>query len=97
QDLEFQHSEIYYRNNYPFSLVIYPNQELLIAISYDSIKFETITITQILNDIKILIQQLVTNPDIRIEDLTFLTSEQQQQAAILERQASFDWEFDLCC
>ena len=94
-NLEFRHTEIYYRNNYPLNLVVYPNQELLIAISYDSRKFDPNTITGILDDIQILLQQLIANPKVKIKDLSFLTSEQQQNHSILKEQTVFDWAYNL--
>ncbi len=85
-ELEFQHSEIYYRNNYPLNLVIYPNEELLIAFSYDSRKFETDTITGILQDIELFFQQMITNPNVKIKDLTFSTPRQQLITSTLEKE-----------
>ncbi|MFN6571983.1 SDR family NAD(P)-dependent oxidoreductase [Dendronalium sp. ChiSLP03b] len=92
-NIEFQHTEIYYRNNYPLNLVVYPNKELLIAISYDSRRFETTTITSILKDIEMVLQGLITNSHFQIKNLPLLTPEQQETAAILEKEATFDWEF----
>ncbi|MEH2290136.1 SDR family NAD(P)-dependent oxidoreductase [Nostoc sp.] len=89
-NIEFQHTEIYYRNNYPLNLVVYPNKELLIAISYDSRRFETATITGILKDIDMLLQGLIINPHFQIKNLPLLTLKQQQIAAILEKEVSFD-------
>lgn len=88
-NIEFQHTEIYYRNNYPLNLVVYPNKELLIAISYDSRRFETDTITGILEDIEILLLELMTNSNIQIKHLPFLNTEQQQVTSILEKEALF--------
>ncbi|MBW4677258.1 MAG: non-ribosomal peptide synthetase [Desmonostoc geniculatum HA4340-LM1] len=92
-NIEFKHTALYYRNNYPINLVVYPNKELLIAISYDSRRFETATITGILQDIKMLLQGLITNPNFQIKNLPLLTPEQQKIVAALEKQAIFDWEF----
>lgn len=88
-NIEFQHTELYYRNNYPVNLVVYPNKELLIAISYDSRRFDTDTIAGILEDIEILLQELMTNSYIKIKDLSFLTPEEQQVTSILEKEAIF--------
>ncbi|MBD2494905.1 type I polyketide synthase [Nostoc sp. FACHB-280] len=90
-NIEFQHKQIYYRNNYPLNLVVYPNKELLLAISYDSRRFETTTITGILQDIKMLLQGLITNPHFQIKNLPLETPEQQQNSTILEQEISFDW------
>jgi hypothetical protein len=95
-NIEFQHSEIYYRNNYPLNLVIYPNKELLIALSYDSRKFDIDTISGILQDVQILLQQLITNPEVKIKDLSFWTLEQQEKASILKGKVVFDWTYALC-
>ncbi|MBD2345774.1 type I polyketide synthase [Anabaena subtropica] len=95
-NIEFQHTELYYRNNYPLNLVVYPNKELLIAISYDSRRFETTTITGILKDIEMLLQGLITNPHFQIKNLPLLTPEQQQIAAILEKEVSFNWSSPSC-
>ncbi|MEH2170918.1 MAG: condensation domain-containing protein [Nostoc sp.] len=95
-NMEFQHTELYYRNNYPLNLVVYPNKELLIAISYDSRRFETATIAEILKDIEMLLQGLITNPNFKIQDLPLLTPEQQQIALMLEKEVSFNWAFASC-
>ena len=87
-NIKFQHNEIYYRNNYPLNLVVYPNKELLIAVSYDSRRFETDTITGILQDIELLFQQMTTNPNLKIKDLTFSTPRQQLITSTLEKEAS---------
>ncbi|MBW4666573.1 MAG: non-ribosomal peptide synthetase [Cyanomargarita calcarea GSE-NOS-MK-12-04C] len=88
-NIEFQHQELYYRNNYPLNLVVYPNKELLIAISYDSRRFDIDTIAGILEDIENLLQELMTNSFIKIKDLSFLTSEEQQAASSLDKEAVF--------
>lgn len=89
-DIKFQHSEIYYRNNYSLNLVIYPNKELLIAISYDSRRFDTDTISGILEDIEHLLQELMTNYYMKIKDLSFLTPEEQQVTLLLGKEAIFN-------
>lgn len=95
-NIEFQHTGLYYRNNYPINLVVYPNKELLIAISYDSRKFENDTIAAILEDIQMLLQQMITNPNVKIKDLVFLTPEEQKIISMLEKEALFDWAFAPC-
>ncbi|WP_051470237.1 condensation domain-containing protein [Fischerella sp. PCC 9605] len=86
-NLEIQYTELYYRNNYPLNLVVYPNEELLIAFSYDSRRFDTDTIAGILEDIEMLVQQMITNPNVKIKDLAFLTPEEQEVTSMLEKEA----------
>ncbi|MEM9271686.1 MAG: condensation domain-containing protein [Cyanobacteria bacterium P01_F01_bin.143] len=94
-DLKIKYCKTYYKNNYPLNLVIYPDDKLFMAFSYHDTKFSLDTIKGILKDIYVTLQQLIANPNIRIKDLSFLTSEQEQNAAILESEASFDWDFAL--
>lgn len=86
-NIEFQHTELYYRNNYPLNLVVYPNKEILIAISYDSRRFSNDTIINILKDIEILLQGLMSNSNNKIKDLSFLTPKQQLITSVLEEEA----------
>jgi hypothetical protein len=94
-NLNIQYAKTFYKSNYPLNLVIYPDEELFIAFSYDAKRFSIQTITGILQDIEILLQQSVANPHLAIKNLSFLTPEQQLTASILKNQASFDWTFDL--
>ncbi len=87
-NLEIKHNKTYYRSNYPLNLVIYPNEELLIAFSYDSRRFETDTIAGILKDIEMLLQQLITNPNLEIKNLSFSTQKQQLITSFLEKETS---------
>ncbi len=86
--LEMTEDKLYYRNNYPVILVIYPEEELLIAFSYDSRKFDVSTITAILKDIEMLLHQFIADPSIRIKDLSFSTHKQRLITSILEKEVS---------
>lgn len=83
-NLGIENTELYYRSNYALNLVVYPNEELLIAFSYDSRRFETDTIAGILKDTEILLQQLITHPNLQIKYLSFSTPKQQLITSILE-------------
>jgi hypothetical protein len=83
----------YFRTNYPLNLVIYPESEIIVAISYDCRRFDIATITGILTDFQILLQYIMTNPVIKIKDLSFSTSKQQQISIALEKEATLlDWQ-----
>ncbi|NWF62291.1 MAG: non-ribosomal peptide synthetase [Fischerella sp.] len=83
----------YFRTNYPLNLVIYPESEMIVAISYDCRRFDLATITGIITEFKILLQYIMTNPFVKIKDLSFLTPKQQQISTALEKEAAlFDWE-----
>ncbi|MGJ5676045.1 MAG: condensation domain-containing protein [Nostochopsis sp.] len=91
-NIGFKQTGTYYRNNYPLNLVIYPDSEIIVAISYDSRRFDIATITGIIKDFQILLQEIMANPNVQIKNLSFLTPEQQQITTVLEKEASFDWE-----
>ncbi|MUG94912.1 non-ribosomal peptide synthetase [Scytonema sp. UIC 10036] len=67
-NLKIEYHKTYYKSNYPLNLVIYPDEELFIAFSYDSRRFETATIVAILEDIEIILQQMINNCNIKIQD-----------------------------
>ncbi|MEH1968901.1 condensation domain-containing protein [Nostoc sp.] len=91
-NIGFKQTGTYYRNNYPLNLVIYPESEIIVAISYDSRRFDITTITGIIRDFQILLQQIITNPYVQIKDLSFLVPQQQQITTVLEKEALFDLE-----
>ncbi|MDZ8084259.1 MAG: condensation domain-containing protein [Nostoc sp. DedQUE12b] len=86
-NLEIKEDKVYYRSNYPLNLVVYPDEELLIAFSYDARRFEIDTIAGILKDIEMLLQQLIINPNLQIKNLPFSTPKQQLITSILEKEA----------
>ncbi|MBW4477609.1 MAG: non-ribosomal peptide synthetase [Tolypothrix brevis GSE-NOS-MK-07-07A] len=86
--LGIKHNKTYYRNNYPLNLVIYPGEELVIAFSYDSRKFDVSTIIGILKDIEMLLHQFIADPNIQIKDLLFSTQKQRLITSILEKEVS---------
>jgi hypothetical protein len=94
-NIEIQNTHLFYKTNYPLTVVVYPGSELAIAISYNFRRFDTATITEILKDFEILLQNVVTNPEIRLKDLQFLREREQQIASILEQEATFDFELQL--
>lgn len=83
----------YFRTNYPLNLVIYPGSETIVAISYDCRRFDIATITGILADFQKILQYVMTNPLVKIKDLSFLTPKQQQISKILKKEtALLDWQ-----
>ncbi|MDZ8228269.1 condensation domain-containing protein [Nostoc sp. ChiVER01] len=84
-----------YKTNYPLNLVGYPGSELRIGISYDFRRFDTATIIGILKHFKILLQNIATNPEVRLKDLSLLTEQEQQLKAMLEKQVTFNFDLAL--
>ncbi len=88
-NIEFQETGLYYKTNYPLTVVIYPDTELIIGISYDSVSFEIATITGILKDFEILLQSIINNPEVRLQDLQLQTQKQHKKSARLEAEVIF--------
>lgn len=93
-DLELQKSTVFYKTNYPLTIVGYPGSELVFGISYDCRRFDASTITEILKHFEIMLQSMIDTPDIRLKDLSLLTPAEQQLSQFLEQEATFD--FALC-
>jgi hypothetical protein len=91
-DLEIQNQTAFYKTNYPLNVVTYPGSELAIAISYDCRRFDAATIAGILQHFEILLQGIVTNPEVRLKDLLLLT-ERQYITLMLEKEVTFNFDF----
>lgn len=92
-ELAIEMTDILYKTNYPLNIVIYPFTKLTLEISYDCSRFDDITITGILQHLKILLQNIVSNPEIRLKDLSLLTPAEQEFSQVLATEAIFDFEF----
>ncbi len=78
----------YFRTNYPLNLVIYPSSEMIVAISYDCRRFDLATISGILVDFQIVLECILSNPFVKIKDLSFLTARQQEISKYLEKEVA---------
>ena len=90
-DLELQKSTVFYKTNYPLTIVGYPGSELVLGISYDCSRFDAATIAEILNHFDRILQGMVANPDVCLKDLSLLAPEEQKLAQLLERDAAFNF------
>lgn len=86
----------YYKTNYPLNIVGYPGSELTIGINYDFRRFETSTIINILEHLKILLEGMVTNPKVRLKELLLLTEQTPHVKLLkLDKEMSLDLDFVL--
>jgi hypothetical protein len=95
-ELAIEVTDILYKTNYPLNIVIYPFTQLTLEISYDCSRFDAVTIAGILQHLEILLQNIVANPQARLKDLSLLTQVEQEFTQILEREATFNFDFDSC-
>lgn len=84
----------FYKTNYPLNIVGYPGLELTIGINYDFRRFDAKTIINILEHLKILLEGIVTNPKVRIKDLSLLTEQKPHiKLLTLEKEMSLNFDF----
>ncbi|MCU0533546.1 MAG: condensation domain-containing protein [Hydrococcus sp. Prado102] len=90
-NIEVRDSSLFYKTNYPLTVVAYPGLELVIAISFDFQRFDSQTIMSILKDFAILLQNMANNLQVRLKDIRILSEEQQQRILRLEKEATFNF------
>ncbi|ABW31353.1 condensation domain-containing protein [Acaryochloris marina] len=88
--LELQKSTVFYKTNYPLTLVGYPGSELVLGISYDCRRFDAATIGEILNHFERVFQLMIANPDMQLQDISLFTPVEQNLAHWLYQNAAFD-------
>ncbi|WP_427156900.1 condensation domain-containing protein [Aliinostoc sp. HNIBRCY26] len=85
-----------YKTNYSINLVGYPGSQLRIGISYDFRSFDSATINGILRHFEILLENIATNPEVQLKDLSLLTEQTRHISLMLEKEATFNFELAVC-
>lgn len=96
EDIKTEIHNNFYWTNYPLNLVFYPGSKLGIEISYHSHRFDANTIIGIAAHLEMLLQKIVTNSEVRLKDLSLLTTDDSNIALILEKEATFEFDFASC-
>ncbi|MEH2112703.1 non-ribosomal peptide synthetase [Nostoc sp.] len=83
--------------NYPLTVKVVPKSDLLnLCISYDTHRFDSATITQMLGHFQTLLESIVSNPEQRICDLQLLTPSEVKQLLIEWNDTKIDYSEDKC-
>ena len=93
RSLEVTDSTTFYKINYPLTVVVIPASPLVIGINYDFKRVDAATINGILSHFKILLQGMVNNPEACLKDLSLLTERQRHITLMLEKKATFEFNF----
>jgi amino acid adenylation domain-containing protein len=80
KDIQIKDIEGFERTNYPLTVMVVPQQELLIQISYDTDRFDAGTIARTLGHLQTLLESIVAYPDQRITELSLLTKAEHHQS-----------------
>jgi iturin family lipopeptide synthetase B len=62
-------------NSFDFTLVIKPHEQMKIILMYNAKLYDIATVEQIQKHFVSIIQQVVTNPEVHINELGLITSE----------------------
>jgi iturin family lipopeptide synthetase B len=62
-------------NSFDFTLIIKPHEQMKIILMYNAKLYDIATVEQIQKHFVSIIQQVVTNPEVHIDDLDLITSE----------------------
>jgi hypothetical protein len=90
-ELEIEMTNLWYKTNYPLNLVVYPFEKLILEIAYHCHLFDDSTIIGILQHLDILLQDIVTNPEVCLQDLSLLTPAEKKFSQMLEEEVTFDF------
>ncbi|MEM7758016.1 MAG: condensation domain-containing protein [Cyanobacteria bacterium P01_A01_bin.40] len=95
-ELEVVIDDIWYKTNYPLNLVVYPVDQLILEIAHHCHIFDATTAAGMLQHLAILLQDMLNNPEARLEDLTLLTPAHKQLRQILAKEAILNSDFSSC-
>ena len=72
-NLEIQRSSTFEKTNYPLTLLAYPSEQLSLKIDFNGQLFEVDTINQILQQLKYLLEQIISEPELPLQSYSLVT------------------------
>ena len=91
-ELEFHDFTGFYKTNYPLKIIGHPGSELKLGINYECRRFKAATIRSMLKHFEILFQDMVADPNIKLQNLLLLTPTHRQLSQTLAKEIAFDFE-----
>ncbi|MBE7384649.1 MAG: amino acid adenylation domain-containing protein [Leptolyngbya sp. SIO1E4] len=95
-DLEVQNSEIIHKLNYPLSVLFLPPPDAGFRIYYDCHRFDAPTIRRMMGHLQVLLQGMVTNPEMLLKDLSLLTPAEKHQLVREWNNTQVEYPSELC-
>ncbi len=89
--IEVPEEATFYKINYPLTVVVVPENPLVLGINYDFNLIDIATIKGILTHLQILLQRIITNSEVCLKDLSLRTEREEYIASMLEKQVTFDF------
>ncbi len=84
------------RTNYPISLIAGAHSGLSLDIAYDSTQFSTKSINGMLKQMGLILEQIANVPEIRVQDLNLLDSDDVNQILVNWNQTKTEYPDTLC-
>jgi amino acid adenylation domain-containing protein len=84
------------RTNYPLTVVVVPDKELFIQISYDTNRFDNDAVSRMLGHLQTLLSGIVANPQGRVCELPMLTEREKQQLLVEWNNTLAEYPQDKC-
>ncbi|MEH2178695.1 amino acid adenylation domain-containing protein [Nostoc sp.] len=82
--------------NYPLTVLVDAGSQLLLNVWYDTLRFDTATITRMLGHLRTLLEGTVANPERRLKDLPLLTPTEQHQLLVEWNDTQADYSSNQC-
>ncbi|EDX72591.1 AMP-binding enzyme domain protein [Coleofasciculus chthonoplastes PCC 7420] len=87
--------EVFEQTNYPLTVLILAEAELLIKLSYDRSRFDADTIARMAGHLQTILDAIAANPQQQVGELPLLTDAEQQQLLVEWNQTTTDYR-DTC-
>jgi amino acid adenylation domain-containing protein/non-ribosomal peptide synthase protein (TIGR01720 family) len=94
--LEFSEVRGIEQTNYPLTVGVVLGEQLSLNISYEQSCFDEVTIARMLGHLQMLLEGMVSNPDLPIAQLPLLTAPEQKQLLVDWNDTQVDYPSELC-
>lgn len=84
------------QTNYPLTIAVVPQKELVVQIGYDRRRFEDATITRMLQHIRTLLESFIAHSEQRLADLAYLSLDEWRQILIEWNATEEAYPLDQC-
>ena len=94
--LQLSQVEGFEQTNYPLTVTAAPGNELLVKISYDTLRFESDTIERMLGHLQTIFCAIVENPHQAVGELPLLSEAERHQMLIEWNDTATEYPLDKC-
>ncbi|WP_298917451.1 non-ribosomal peptide synthetase [uncultured Nostoc sp.] len=96
KSLEIADFSVVNRTNYPLSVIVIPDEKLLLKIICDRRYFDDATITRMLGHLQTLLEGMAANPEQQLKDIPLLTQTEQHLCLVKWNNTQKEYPLHLC-